>query len=112
VGRALAGLCFAAVALLGACTDPEAVPEGSWRQSYTATTCGDWRDAMTERERRIAAGELLFSARRGHGASSFPSEREVRSYAAEISLTCKRASARIADVALGVYLISRPRYDV
>jgi hypothetical protein len=66
---------------------------------------------MTARQRWVASTEILMYAQRGDGASSLPADAQVERFRREISTTCAdEKSGRLADVALGVYIIGRGRF--
>jgi hypothetical protein len=86
-------------------------PEQTWPQSYGTTTCREWTGDMTARQRWVASTEILMYAQRGDGASSLPADAQVERFRREISTTCEDEKAgRLADVALGVYIIGRSRF--
>jgi hypothetical protein len=96
--------------LLAACARAGA-REQTWPQSYGTTTCREWTREMSAQQRWIASTEILMHAQRGDGATSLPADALVETFRREISTTCKdEETGRLADVALGVYIIGRSRY--
>ena len=85
--------------------------EQTWTKSYANTTCADWNDDMTSDQQRVAAADMLTSARDVDGIEpALPDDVLIADFQQEVTTACSaRAPSRlvITEVAAGVYVIDK-----
>jgi hypothetical protein len=86
--------------------------EQTWSKGYASTTCTDWHTRMSSHERRVAAADMLVSARKVDGGESLPSDRLIASFENDISEGCEPiATMTISEIAAAIYLIGKAQYE-
>lgn len=85
--------------------------EQTWSKSYGSTTCSDFGGTMTADQRRVAAADMLTGARNQDGGKTLPSDDLIRTFMGAIDNACVQPTMTITDVAVGVYLTDRARFQ-
>lgn len=83
----------------------------TWAQRYQDTTCGEWGQQMTPDQQRVAAADMLVSARSVDGGQSMPATRVVAQFRGDIDEACSAGvDLPITEAAVGVYLLDKETY--
>ena len=85
----------------------------TWAKDYAQTTCQEFRTAMTERQRFVAAADMLVNGKRAAtGDEQLPADGEVRDCQNGLIGACEPTLMRdqpLADAATGMLLLMFPR---
>lgn len=105
----------AVVALTGCSTGPTTVAPDKYKQTwatpYDSTTCTDYTTQLTASQRWAAAADMLTGARSRDGAKEMPSDELVTTFMGGIDTACVVETMTITDVAVGLYLTERARFE-
>lgn len=104
-------LLFAAAVVVGACGGH--APQSTrylqtWTTAYSETTCADWHQSMSERERSIMASDMLFTLhKRTKPSASRPSDPTAGRFERAINETCPRVGEerqrKVVEIATPLY---------
>ncbi len=104
-------LLLAAALIVGACGGD--APQSTkylqtWTTAYSETTCADWHQSMTERERFVMASDVLFTLhKRTKPTASRPADLVAGRFETGINETCPRAGEelkrKVVEVATPLY---------
>ena len=112
-------LASVAVFLLSACASAPSDDTGddtkyaqTWPLDYGATRCGQWLSRMTEKQRWVAAADMLVSARKvDHDSTDMPADGLVTKFKNEVTQGCRGStSPKITEVASMAYIIDRATF--
>ncbi len=100
-----------AAVVVGACAEDAAQSTKylqTWTRAYGETTCADWHQSMSERERFVMASDVLFTLhKRTKPSASRPSDRVAGRFQTGINETCPRAGEelkrKVVEVATPLY---------
>lgn len=82
----------------------------TWPKSYGSTTCNDWLNTMTEKQKFVAAADLLTQARSNDGGSGLPPDSMTATFASGITTVCVVPTMTMPDAAAGLYVTERKRF--
>ena len=104
----LALIFLAAAILVGCSAGADATKyRQTWPKGYGETTCQDWFENMTDDQRRVAAADMLYVARKKDGAQALPSDELVATFALDLSDICHAPAGEtgsIGDIGALTYL--------
>ena len=83
----------------------------TWAKSYDTTTCSDWTDSMTAAQQWAAAADMLTGARnKGDKGTGLPTDSLVTTFQEGITTACVVPTAKLTDIAVGLYLTERATF--
>lgn len=84
----------------------------TWKPAYSATTCGEWLDKMTQAQNFAGATDLLIHLRNGDDPNSaMPSDDLIHKFEMAESDSCEESRAStITDIATSLYLAEHSTY--
>lgn len=86
----------------------------TWGKAYSATTCTEWRDRMTSKQRFAAAADMLVGARKADGVAggdALPDDPVIDRFVAAVSDVCSAAPTwSVAETGASVYATDRIRF--
>lgn len=87
--------------------------EQTWPHSYAKTTCGQFLAKMNAHQRFVAAADMLSGARdNGDGGHGVAPDKLIRKFIADVDDACGvTTSSKLADIAAGIYLTERAKYE-
>jgi len=71
----------------------------TWTKPYGDTTCADWRDAMDNHQRYVAAADMLLTLRKKDGAGEIPTDEMIGAFALDLSDICSAPAGEVATIA-------------
>jgi len=84
----------------------------TWATDYASTTCTDYTTVMSAHQRWAAAADMLTGARnKGDGGTGMPSDELVTTFMGGVDTACVVPTMTITDVAVGLYLTERTRFQ-
>lgn len=111
----------AATALAGCSSSDDSGDTGSsdtskytqtWPKSYSATTCREWNNDMTDAQQWAAAADMLTGARnKGDGGQGVPPDSLVNEFQDGITTACAVPSLSLAETGASLYLTERARFQ-
>lgn len=87
--------------------------EQTWHHAYGTTTCSQWATKMNAHQRFVASADMLSGARdKGDGGHGVAPDKLVRAFIADVDDACSVVPSRkITEIAAGVYLTERAKYE-
>lgn len=86
----------------------------TWSKDYSATSCKDWNDRMTDHQQFAAAADMLSAARdKRDGGSGVAPDDLIEQFQTDVTAVCTTnvgSREDIAEVGASVYLSGRSHY--
>lgn len=76
----------------------------TWTTPYSQTTCSDYLNAMTGKQRWVMAADMLTSLRKVDGGIKLPPDSQVTRFQADVATGCEgEATVVVGDAAAVIY---------